>query len=339
MSPPCRAPGRGRSSERERVRGCAGSGARAAGGARPTPLPLDFDGSVISTGRWAEGIAVGFNRSKKGSRSYYPLFCPWPRPARSSACSPSRQRPRLPRCEGLPARLHPAVRAALPGIRRSPLDPAFFSDAIVTTLRGLGVEFTMSVPFEPSSGSGRGSRVAATVPNRRRGLLLRGPREAPQLAPPLPPRLAAHPAPPTLQTARPARSVPTRRRRLPLHHGPRRPDRQPPRGALPPRTGSPGGGLRRARGPGPARLVPTRILVGNQLFLLQAILTSTSTITPDTSRQPTAPPPPPAPLWRFTQLDTLRRTLIQRAATTRPRCLRSPSAPTPRPRRAVALCR
>ncbi len=38
-------------------------------------LTLDFDGSVLSTGRAAEGTAVGFNRKKKGQRSYYPLFC------------------------------------------------------------------------------------------------------------------------------------------------------------------------------------------------------------------------------------------------------------------------
>ena len=38
-------------------------------------LTMDFDGSVISTGRVAEGTAVGFNKKKKGQRSYYPLFC------------------------------------------------------------------------------------------------------------------------------------------------------------------------------------------------------------------------------------------------------------------------
>ena len=38
-------------------------------------LTLDFDGSVIGTSRYAEGTAVGFNRKKKGQRSYYPLFC------------------------------------------------------------------------------------------------------------------------------------------------------------------------------------------------------------------------------------------------------------------------
>ena len=38
-------------------------------------ITLDFDGSVLSTGRHAEGAAVGFNKKKKGARSYYPLFC------------------------------------------------------------------------------------------------------------------------------------------------------------------------------------------------------------------------------------------------------------------------
>ena len=38
-------------------------------------ITLDFDGSVLSTTRRAEGTAVGFNKKKKGARSYYPLFC------------------------------------------------------------------------------------------------------------------------------------------------------------------------------------------------------------------------------------------------------------------------
>ncbi len=37
-------------------------------------ITLDFDGSVQSTKRRAEGTAVGFNKKKKGARSYYPLF-------------------------------------------------------------------------------------------------------------------------------------------------------------------------------------------------------------------------------------------------------------------------
>src|SRR5439155_15618578 len=42
---------------------------------QPARLTVDFDGSVFSTQRAAEGSAVGFNKQKKGARSYYPLFC------------------------------------------------------------------------------------------------------------------------------------------------------------------------------------------------------------------------------------------------------------------------
>lgn len=38
-------------------------------------ITIDFDGSVIGTNRFAEGTAIGFNKKKKGQRSYYPLFC------------------------------------------------------------------------------------------------------------------------------------------------------------------------------------------------------------------------------------------------------------------------
>ena len=38
-------------------------------------LTLDFDGSVQSTRRHAEGTAVGYNKKRKGARSDYPLFC------------------------------------------------------------------------------------------------------------------------------------------------------------------------------------------------------------------------------------------------------------------------
>ncbi|MBW2108950.1 MAG: transposase, partial [Deltaproteobacteria bacterium] len=38
-------------------------------------LTLDFDGSVLNTKAHAQGTAVGYNKRKKGARSYYPLFC------------------------------------------------------------------------------------------------------------------------------------------------------------------------------------------------------------------------------------------------------------------------
>ena len=39
-------------------------------------VTLDFDGSVLSTGRHAEGTAVGFQQEKEGARAATtPLFC------------------------------------------------------------------------------------------------------------------------------------------------------------------------------------------------------------------------------------------------------------------------
>jgi hypothetical protein len=111
---------------------------------------MDFDGSVISTGRVAEGTAVGFNKKKKGQRSYYPLFC--------TIAQTTQVFDVLPRagnvhdfngalqfildCIG-------SIRAACPGIKiEVRMDSAFFSDQIVGKLEELGIEFTISVPFE-----------------------------------------------------------------------------------------------------------------------------------------------------------------------------------------------
>ncbi len=113
-------------------------------------LTLDFDGSVQSTRRHAEGTAVGFNKQKKGARSYYPLFC---------TIAQSGQVFDLLRRSG---NVHDfkgaiefvrecveAVRERLPKVRiEARLDSAFFSDKMVALLEELGVEYTISVPFE-----------------------------------------------------------------------------------------------------------------------------------------------------------------------------------------------
>lgn len=113
-------------------------------------ITLDFDGSVLGTNRWAEGTAVGFNRKKKGQRSYYPLFCTIAQTGqvfdflfRSGNVHDSNgAREFILACIR-------EIRAALPGVHiEVRMDSAFFSDAIVTPLHSLGVEFTISVPFE-----------------------------------------------------------------------------------------------------------------------------------------------------------------------------------------------
>jgi len=113
-------------------------------------VTLDFDGSVQSTMRRAEGTAVGFNKKKKGARSYYPLFCTIAQTLqvldflhRSGNVHDSRgARAFIAECIGL-------IREALPhAVIEVRADSAFFSDELVTVLRGYRVEVTLSVPFE-----------------------------------------------------------------------------------------------------------------------------------------------------------------------------------------------
>jgi len=113
-------------------------------------ITLDFDGSVQSTGRCAEGSAVGFNKKKKGARSYYPLFCSVAQTGqvldflhRSGNVHDSNgARTFILACIQ-------AVRDALPQVAiEVRMDSAFFSDEIISALDAWRVEFTVSVPFE-----------------------------------------------------------------------------------------------------------------------------------------------------------------------------------------------
>jgi hypothetical protein len=116
---------------------------------RLATVTLDFDGSVVSTRRRAEGVAAGYNK-KKGMRSYYPLFCTVAQSGqilqalhRSGNVHDSRGAMAFVcECVGL-------VRKALPFARiETRMDSAFFSDAMIGCLESLGVEYAISVPFE-----------------------------------------------------------------------------------------------------------------------------------------------------------------------------------------------
>jgi hypothetical protein len=113
-------------------------------------LTLDFDGSVLGTTRFAEGTAVGYNRKKKGQRSYYPLFCTvaqtgqvldvWHRPGNVHDSNGARR--------FILACLN-EIRQILPkAIIEVRMDCAFFSDEIIRPLEALGILYTISVPFE-----------------------------------------------------------------------------------------------------------------------------------------------------------------------------------------------
>lgn len=113
-------------------------------------ITLDFDGSVIGANRHAEGTAVGFNRKKKGQRSYYPLFCMVAQTGqildtlhRSGNVHDSNGASRF--MESCIESIRERFPHAQVEVR---MDSAFFSHSIVSELERLGVEYSISVPFE-----------------------------------------------------------------------------------------------------------------------------------------------------------------------------------------------
>jgi hypothetical protein len=114
-------------------------------------VTLDFDGSVFSTqSRTTEGTAVGYNRKRKGARSYYPLFCTL---AQTGQVFDVYHRPgNVHDSHGAREFIVACIislKKALPWVKiEVRMDSAFFSDAIVSVLDEKGVEFTLSVPFE-----------------------------------------------------------------------------------------------------------------------------------------------------------------------------------------------
>ena len=113
-------------------------------------LTLDFDGSVQSTKGHAEGSAVGFNKVKKGSRSYYPLFCTV---AQTGQFFDLHHRPgNVHDSNGAGPFMLSCLSEAkvrLPGaVLESRMDAAFFSQDIISIFNRNHVKFTASVPFE-----------------------------------------------------------------------------------------------------------------------------------------------------------------------------------------------
>jgi len=127
-------------------------------------VTLDFDGSVISTSRFAEGTAVGYNNKRKGERSYYPLLCTVAQTGqvldvfhRAGNVHDSHKA-----VEFMKGCIE-AVRSRLPGvILESRKDAAFFSEKMVDFLDSQGVQFTISVPFE------RFAELKPLIESRRR---------------------------------------------------------------------------------------------------------------------------------------------------------------------------
>ena len=112
-------------------------------------ITLDFDGTVLTTRRHAQGSAIGFNRQKRGHRSYYPLCC---HVAQSGQLLDLRHRSgnvhdSAQAIEFVQSCLQ-AVRAALPGVLiEARFDSAFYTEKLLQQLEQWQVQYTISVPF------------------------------------------------------------------------------------------------------------------------------------------------------------------------------------------------
>ena len=127
-------------------------------------ITLDFDGSVQSTKGHAEGTAVGFNKSKKGARSYYPLFCTV---AQTGQFFDVHHRPGNVHDSNGAAEFMTAcfkeARHHLKGtIFESRMDSAFFNQDILPIMHEERIIFTASVPFA------RFTELKAMVEGRKR---------------------------------------------------------------------------------------------------------------------------------------------------------------------------
>jgi hypothetical protein len=112
-------------------------------------LTLDFDGSVLSTKRHAQGSAVGYNKARKGARSYYPLFCTV---AQTGQFFDMHHRPGNVHDSNGAAdfmlQCFKKAKSEVPGtIIESRMDSAFFNQDIISLMAENHVKFTASVPF------------------------------------------------------------------------------------------------------------------------------------------------------------------------------------------------
>lgn len=282
-------------------------------------VTLDFDGSVQGTGRAAEGTAVGYNRRKKGQRSYYPLLCTV---AQTGQVLDFLHRPgNVHDSRGAAEFIREsvdAVRRVLPGAQiEVRMDGAFFSDEIVGLLCRHGIEFTLSVPFrrfvelkdfvdnrrfwhrinadvsyfekrwKPGSWNRRHRFVFVRTRTRRRS------KEPLQLDLFEPFRYGYD-----FKVIVTNKSLSARK--LIAYHGGR---------------GSQEGLFAELKSQAQGDYVPVRTLAGNQVFFTAAILAHNlarelQMLTDQPVRSTTEKR---SPLWCFQQLDTLRRTVLLRA--------------------------
>jgi hypothetical protein len=286
---------------------------------RLSRVTLDFDGSVCSTRRHAEGTAVGYNSKRKGERSYYPLLC--------TVAQSGQILDVLPRSGNvhdsngsleLITDCVMAVASHLPGaVIESRFDSAFFSENTVFLLTGLGTEFTISVPFE------RLTELKRTIEERQRWRRIDDtwsyfemnwcPKKWDQSARFVFLRQKStrrNPGPLQLDLFEPrtteyqykvlvTNKTVSARKVMEFHHG----------------RGSQEGIIGEAKSAAMLDYVPTRSWAGNQMYMQASILAHNLTRELQMQTQPRSyrnAPKRPA-LWAFEKLETVRNRLIRRA--------------------------
>ncbi len=285
----------------------------------PARMTLDFDGSVLGTKRFAEGTAVGFNKRRKGQRSYYPLFATV---AQTGQVFDLRHRPGNVHdsngAEAFMQRCLADVRAALPGARlESRMDSAFFGEAVLGRLDALGVEYTATVPFE------RFAELKSLVEGRRRWRRMDGARDF------------FEPAWKPKSWGRRRRLVVVRTRTRRQRKGPVQLDLFAPHVhgfefkvvatnrrvraksvvAFHDGRGSQEAVFAELKSQCRMEYVPTRKLAGNRLYTLAAILAHNLTRELQMASRPPqrGTTPKRTALWAFEQMHTMRRRLVVRA--------------------------
>lgn len=113
-------------------------------------VTLDFDGSVLTTRGRAEGSAIGYNRKRRGARSYYPLLCTVAQTGQflDFLHRPGNVHDSNGACDFM-VDCFDAVRNVVPAAKlETRVDSAFFDVKILDRLNEQHVEFSVSVPFE-----------------------------------------------------------------------------------------------------------------------------------------------------------------------------------------------
>ncbi len=113
-------------------------------------VTLDFDGSVLTSRRHAEGTAVGFNRARKGERSYYPLLCTVAQTGQ--ILDVLHRSGNVHDSNGAGDFIEACVMGTAERLGQvtveSRLDSAFFSENTVLLLESVEVQYAISVPFD-----------------------------------------------------------------------------------------------------------------------------------------------------------------------------------------------